>query len=136
MPGSRHHHRQPLRRAVAEQDLRQRGAGRVTVDVEPEGVDVDPEQAELLDPGAGDPLRRAAARRRERRRKRDAAVRFDERRRRHVTPRSPGRLWPDARRCTILPSRSNQNGAPRLIAATVRSQPTIMRTVMPGKGSG
>ena len=60
--------------------VRQRGAGAVAVYVEAEGVDVDPKQAELLEPGAGEPLRRAAAGRREGRRKRDAAVRFDERR--------------------------------------------------------
>ena len=52
-------------------------------DVQSERVDVDPEQAELLDPGAGEPLRRAGARRRERRREPDPAVGFDERRRRH-----------------------------------------------------
>ena len=44
-------------------------------------------------------------------------------------------LVPDARRCEILLRRSNQNGAPRLIAAMVRSQPTIICTVMPGNGS-
>ena len=45
-------------------------------------------------------------------------------------------LVPDARRCGILLRRSNQNGAPRLIAAMVTSQPTILRKLMSGKESG
>ena len=45
---------QPRRRPAGV--VRQHCAGAVAVDVEPEGVDVDPEQAVLLDPGAGEPL--------------------------------------------------------------------------------
>ena len=49
---------------------------------------------------------------------------------------SSGRLRTDARRLAILPSRSNQNGAPRLIAAMVSSQPTRRAPSDAGEGIG